>query len=312
MIIEPAIAGEADDLAAARRAFCAERGGKCPAERARRAQIGLLRTVQLNHRAGPDAGIAGIDHENAIRRQRARHLGAQPLDRNRCGVLLDQGRHAVAPIRDNASRFVGEATVSCRPADHLDQTREGRFRVADDAVRVRIAAPDFERIGFDLHDRRVVSRDGPVKRYLVAGIAADEQHELGAMHDAVGGRRGIAAGDPGRQPMPGRDDAARAQGRSDRRGQRFGQREDLRPSAGHGGPIAGDDRDAARAGQQRRGALDVALIGDRPVHRNRPRLGFEDRRLGGAAELDDVALQPVEVEMGRARRVGERGAPGVA
>src|SRR5436309_1655363 len=58
-------------------------------------------------------------------------------------------------------------------------------------------------------------------------------------------------------------------------------------------------------------AFDIALIGNRPVHRDLPRLLLDGRRLGGLAELDDVALQTVEIEMRRARRVGERGAPGM-
>ena len=111
--------------------------------------------------------------------------------------------------------------------------------------------------------------------------------------------------------MRRRDDAARPERRRDRRGERLGQRQHLRPGPGRGGAVAGDDHEAARAGQQRGGALDVALVGDRPVQRNAPRLGFDDRRLGGLPEFDHVALQAVEIEMGRARRVGQRGAPGM-
>ena len=44
------------------------------------------------------------------------------------------------------------------------------------------------------------------------------------------------------------------------------------------------------AGQRRGGALDVAVVGHRPVRRDAPRLGVDDRRLGGLAELDLVAL----------------------
>ena len=131
---------------------------------------------------------------------------------------------------------------------------------------------------------------GPVQRDLIAGVAADEQHHVGAVHDAVGGRRRIAAGDPGRETVRRRDDAARPQRRRDRGGERLGQRQHLRPGPGRGGAVAGDDHEAARAGQQRSGPLDVAFVGNRPVQRNAPRLGFDDRRLGGLPQFDHVAL----------------------
>ena len=53
-------------------------------------------------------------------------------------------------------------------------------------------------------------------------------------------------------------------------------------------------------------------VGGRPVGRNPPRLGIDDRRFAGPAEFDHVALQTAEIEMGRARRVGECRAPGMA
>ena len=42
---------------------------------------------------------------------------------------------------------------------------------------------------------------------------------IGAANDAVGWRRGITAGNPDGEPMPGRDQAAPAQGCGDRCGQ---------------------------------------------------------------------------------------------
>ena len=80
------------------------------------------------------------------------------------------------------------------------------------------------------------------------------------MDDAVGGRRRIAAGDPGRQPVPGRDDAARAERRGDRRGQRLGQREDLRPGAAR--------RRRRRRRRSRRGARRSAIAAARSMSRS--------------------------------------------
>src|SRR5258706_1873556 len=127
VIVEPAIAGEADDLAVAGGAFRAERRWKRPAERARRTQIGLPGAVELDHRAGPDAGIAGVRDQNAVRRQGARDLGAKPLDADWRGVLLGERRHAFAPIRDDPCRLVGKTRISGWASDDLDETGEGCF-----------------------------------------------------------------------------------------------------------------------------------------------------------------------------------------
>jgi hypothetical protein len=122
--------------------------------------------VQVDHRAGPDAGIAGIGDENAIRGQGARHLGAEPLDRNRRRVLFAERYHAGAPIADDPRRLIGETAIADRgttiSADDLDEPSNACFRVADNAGRIRIAAPDFQGIGLDLHDRRLIGWDGPV------------------------------------------------------------------------------------------------------------------------------------------------------
>jgi len=51
--------------------------------------------------------------------------------------------------------------------------------------RVRVTAADFERIGVNLHDFCVDRRDLQ-SAHLVAGVAADEQHQFGTVHDAIG------------------------------------------------------------------------------------------------------------------------------
>ena len=77
--------------------------------------------------------------------------------------------------------------------------------------------------------------------------------------------------------MGRRDEATCPKGRRHWCRQRLRQGEDFRAGLGRGGPVAGDDRDSARAGQDRCRTLDVALIGHRAVHRNPPRLGLERR-----------------------------------
>src|SRR4029453_11338239 len=79
VIVETTIAGKTEHRAVPSGAFRAEGRRKGPAERAGRAQIGLPSAIQLDHRTGPDAGIAGIGHEDPIRGQGAGHLGADAL-----------------------------------------------------------------------------------------------------------------------------------------------------------------------------------------------------------------------------------------
>ena len=312
MVVEPAIAGEAQDLPSPGRAFRPERGWKRPAERPGRPQIGLPDAVQLDHRAGPDPGISGIRNQDCIGGQCPGDFRAQPLDPDRRGVVVTERRHRGAPVGDDARGLLGETGIARRFPDHFVQTGQGCLRVANDTRRVRVAAPNFQGIGIDLHDLCVAGRHRPVQGHLVARIAADEQHEVGAVHDAVRRRRGIAAGDTDGEPVPGRDDATRPEGRRDRRLQCLGEREYLRPRLRGGGPIAGDNRDAASGGEHTGRALDVASVGHRPMCGNAARLGIENRRFGSLAKFDFVALMTREVEMGRPRRVRQRSAPGMA
>ena len=117
-------------------------------------------------------------------------------------------------------------------------------------------------------------------RHLIAGMAADEQHQFRLMHDLVGRRRGIVSGATDRQAMPRRDHAAAAERGGDRRGQRLGQRQQFLPGAGRSGAGAGDDDDPLCRAQRRGSALDLVVRGRRPMRRHRQlkrRIG--DRRL---------------------------------
>jgi hypothetical protein len=142
-------------------------------------------------------------------------------------------------------------------------------------------------------------------RHLVAGIAADEQHELGRVHHPVGRRRGVVADHADMQRVPRRDHPSRAERGGDRRPQH------LRPAARQRCAIADND-DHALGGQQRRhGRLHRRRVRPRPMPRRGPgpKRGRCLRRLAG---LDELAHQPVEVEMHRARRRGDGGGPGLA
>ena len=114
----------------------------------------------------------------------------------RIGVLSSLANGAIverqsATIRAASSAKprsrAGRPTASSKPS-------ERRLGIADHPDRIRIAAPDFERVGVDLHDLCRERRNHPIKGDLIAGIAADIQDQIGRMNDAVGRRCGIAAG----------------------------------------------------------------------------------------------------------------------
>ena len=82
---------------------CRER----PAQRACSAQIGLAGVLQLDHRSGPDAAIAGIGHQHAVRRQCSADLVAEPLDPDRRAARVAQRVHRAVPARIVCCRRLG-------------------------------------------------------------------------------------------------------------------------------------------------------------------------------------------------------------
>ena len=193
------------------------------------------------------------------------------------------------------------------------QLRQRRLRIAHQTERVPVAAAKLQRIDVDLHHLGVQRRNAPGVRHLIAGVAADEQHQVGLVHDLVGGRRGIVARATNRQAMPRRDHTAPAERGADRRRQCLAQRQHFRPGARRGGAGAGDDDNPLRRAQLRGGTLDLVIRRRRPIRRHRQlqrRIG--DRRLAHHAGLDDVRRAPIQIEMRRTRRTGHRLAPCLA
>src|SRR5215471_17607787 len=102
--------------------------------------------------------------------------------------------------------------------------------------------------------------------------------------------------------MPSRYQVTGPECRGDRCLQRLDKAEDLRSRLRGGRAVAGDDHDATCGYQRRGAAFDIGLAGDRTVRRDRSLLEVDHRRLGCLAKLDDITLQPGEIEMGRAWR----------
>ncbi len=197
------------------------------------------------------------------------------------------------------------------------QLRQRRLRIAHQAERVRIGLRPSSSGSMSICTTwRVERRNAPGVRHLIAGVAADEQHEVRLVHDLVGRRRGIVARAADRQAMPRRDDAAAAERGADRRGQRLAQRQHFRPGAAmrrRRCPATMTMRFAARSfaaarsisssdGVGRYGGIVSCSAGSLPTG---------SLTMPG---LDDIRRPSVQVEMRRTRRAASspRARPGAA
>ena len=104
-----------------------------------------------------------------------------------------------------AARSANARVARTGRAERREQLRQRRLRIAHQSQRVLVAAAKLRRVDVDLHHLGVERGNAPGVRHLVAGVAADEQHEIRLVHDLVGGRRGIVSRATNRQAMPRRD-----------------------------------------------------------------------------------------------------------
>src|SRR5690242_8865473 len=95
VVVEAAVAGPQHHLAAWHGALHADGAGEAPAERAGAADVALLRLPELDERARPHAGMAGVGDDDAIPRQRVRDLGGELLGAHR--ALLPVAPLVAAP-----------------------------------------------------------------------------------------------------------------------------------------------------------------------------------------------------------------------
>ena len=245
--------------------------------------------------------------------QRAGDLGAQPVGVDRHRIVGQQRFARLAPRGDDACGTIGECGVPCGLPKRRQQLCQRGLGIAHQADGVCIGPPQLQRIDVDLHARRVELRNAPGVRHLIAGMAAHEQYHVGFVHDLVGRRRTIVSDATNRQSVAGGDRAAPAERRADRRRQRAAQRQQFRAGLRSRDSGTRDDREALRTPQGGGGTFEF-IVRRRGTERRHAQLkrGIDAGGLGHRAGFDDVALQPVDVEMHRPRRAGHRRAPRLA
>ena len=147
-------------------------------------------------------------------------------------------------------------------------------------------------------------------RDLIAGVAADEQHEIGVVHDAVGGRRRVVADGADGERVSRRDEPVGAERNADGRGETFAERQQLVAAARRRGAGTCNDRNPLGGKQCLCRAGDVISRWQRTVrgHRHIERRARADG-FGHRAHFDDFGKPPVEIEMRRARRSRHGRAP---
>src|SRR5262249_2778295 len=154
-----------------------------PAEVASTAHVTLLRAGEIVHPAHPHAGVAGIDHDDAVIWYVPRELGADAFGADGCGV---RGQRRLILRRPFLADFLrglapGLAFAGAGAVGRCEHTRERDLGIAVDAGEERIIAADRLRIDVDLNRRRADLGHRPEMRGHAAGLGADEADEIGAV-----------------------------------------------------------------------------------------------------------------------------------
>ena len=268
--------------------------------------------AQVEHGAGPHPRVAGVGHQQRILGQVARQLGAEPFGPHRREVRLDHVAHALLPGGDLLlhPRHPG-AALGRQLRVRLgvrQQAPQGIPGVALQPDLQRVVAAQLRGVDVELHDAAALRGDGVAVGDLTAGVAADEEHQIGLAHDPVGAFARVGPRNPHRQRVVSRKHRLGVERRGHRNGEPFRERNQLRPRPGGGHPAAGHDHRPLRLREPGQGLRHLAGV----------RLGPK-RRYSGKGLLDDhlqvrlavehhLAGQPLQIEVRRSRSAAGRGA----
>ena len=222
----------------------------------------------------------------------------------RAPMLLD----ALLPVPDERAHLGQPRAAIGAGLRRVEHRRQRRLCVALQPHPHRVIAADLGRIDVELDDRRTRRRNAEVERELPAGVAADEEHQVGPAQDAVGALARVVARRPHRQRVVGREHRLGVERRGHRNRQLLGQGDQLvtcvrrrHAAAGHDHRPAGAVQHAERVGDRRR-------VGHRPERRHARELLLHDHLGIELAFGDHQAADLLQVEVGRPGRAAHRAA----
>ena len=179
---------------------------------------------QVEHGAGPDAGVTGIGYQDGIGGQMLAQFAAEPFGAHRQGIRVDIGADIGFPFRHQTPDRVDPILSRwrfARAGDHLPQCG------ADIAVQTDgggIVAADLLGIDIELDDARSGGRNAVVMGNLAAAMTADEKDQVGLSENLVGAGARIGTGHTDRQWVISREHGFGVERRGD------GNRESFPPA----------------------------------------------------------------------------------
>jgi hypothetical protein len=209
----------------------------------------------------------------------------------------------VAPFRDQLVHPLRPARAVRAWRRRLDHAAQRHLGVAEDRRDVGVVAAELGWIDVELDDPASGRREHPVVGDLPAGVAADEEHEVGFRQRAVGAVARIGAGDADRERVSVDDRRLGVERGGDRDRQFLGELHHFRLRARADHPAARDNHRPFRAAQRRERRLDMLGIG-RGAERRRSPVGLLHQRLELGlllGDLAEMALHPQVHRAGRAR-----------
>ena len=149
--------------------------------------------MQLNHAAGPDAGVSGIRNQHGVGRQEVGQFLAQPLGSNGNGVRVERVLVFVPPVLHMLLRPRHPACVAAGGFQHVDESFQRALGVAQQPVGSLVRPAQFAGVDVNLDGWRTLGGYAPIQRNLAAGVTADEQDQVGLGNHAIGGPTRITA-----------------------------------------------------------------------------------------------------------------------
>ncbi len=312
VVPDAAVAGEAKHRPAGGRALGAQRRRQPPAQRARTADVALGGVLQVQHGAGPHTRVAGVGYQDRVGRQVLAQLAADALGPRRRDVRAPMLLDALLPVLNELPHLGPPSAVVGARLRRVDHRRQRRLGVPLQPHLHRVVAADLGRIDVELDDRRALRRNAEVVRHLPAGVAADEEHQVGPAEDAVGALARVVARRPHRQWVVGREHRLGVERRGHRNRQLLGYRDQLIACARGRHTAAGNDHRSAGAVQKVQRLGNRSRVGHRPERRNPGELALHDHLGIKLAVGDRHPADLLHVEVGGPRGAAHRTAERLA